>query len=160
VCQESDREMMDRLVDLVNSAFVSENAYKEGPRTDLNNLLQMMAEPTLQFLLLLDGTELIGSVYSKKKEGKDSLGYLGMISVLPSKQNLGLGTKLLQAAEGRLRELGCKIAELQVINLREDIIAYYKKRGYLQLSPENNRPFNIPQLKVPCSFVVMQKSLI
>jgi len=80
-----------------------------------------------------------------------------LLSVDPSRQRSGLGSRLMAAAEERCRELGCHSADLQIVNLRQELPDFYRRRGYL---PTGTAPFR-PDLvtKMPCHFIKMSKPL-
>ena len=64
---------------------------------------------------------------SKRKHGT---AILWALRVVPWVQKLGLGSKLLQIAEEQIVRRGFNCAELGVEIGREDLRAYYEKRGY------------------------------
>ena len=81
-----------------------------------------------------------------------------MLSVDPQQQGKGLGRLLIDASEGRLRELGCRQVEIEVVNLREDLLPFYERFGYTKTE---ERPFTSPErASQPCHFIVMTKPLV
>ncbi len=56
--------------------------------------------------------------------------YLHQLYVLPNRQRLGLGRRLVACAEARARELGFKQIWLGVMVRNEPAVAWYRKLGY------------------------------
>lgn len=77
--------------------------------------------------------------------------YFGMFAVDPGLQGGGLGRAVLAEAERTVRaEWGAERMQMQVIQQREELIAWYERRGYTrtgQLSPfpYGDERFGIPQ---------------
>lgn len=114
----------------------------------------MLADPAVTILTARDGDNLVGCVALTRKD--QSLGYLGMLCVLPTLQSGGLGRKLLDAAEDLARSEGIAAIEMTVIDSRESLIAWYERRGYAFTG--ERRPF--PVLRdPPVNFVVLEKPL-
>ncbi|OAA59403.1 Acyl-CoA N-acyltransferase [Cordyceps fumosorosea ARSEF 2679] len=66
--------------------------------------------------------------------------YFGLFAVDPALQGGGVGSRVLREAERYAREeLGCARMEMQVIDRRDTLIAYYVRRGYART--EEKRPF-------------------
>ncbi len=57
-------------------------------------------------------------------------GHVITIDVLPAYRRSGLGSKLLSAAEGRLRAIACQKVLLETAVDNSTAIAFYKQRGY------------------------------
>ena len=120
-------------------------------RVELDALL---ADPAVTILTARDGQALIGCVAVTRKG--TTLGYLGMLCVLPTLQSGGLGRRLLDAAEDHARALGLAAMEMTVIDSRDALIAWYERRGYRRTG--ETRPF--PVLRdPPVTFVVLEKPL-
>lgn len=70
----------------------------------------------------------------------DKRAYFGLFAVDPQRQGGGIGNFVLREGEKfSKQELGCTELEMQVISLRNELIAYYERRGYLKT--EETRPF-------------------
>ena len=83
--------------------------------------------------------------------------YLGMLSVDPARQRQGLGRRLVDAVEARALERRCRFVDMHIVNLREELPAYYRALGYEETG---TLPFSNPDLSTrPCHFIVMSKSL-
>jgi N-acetylglutamate synthase-like GNAT family acetyltransferase len=142
----------DRLVSLINAAFAVERFFIDADRIDREGIRQHLE--TGEFLVAeLDGS-IAGCAYL---EPRGDRGYLGLLSVNPAHQGMGLGRTLVEAAEARSRELGFRCLELRVVNLREELPAFYCKLGYRETGTEPFPP-DVPT-KLPCHLVNMSKDL-
>ncbi|MFM7402533.1 MAG: GNAT family N-acetyltransferase [Erythrobacter sp.] len=127
----------------------------DDERTAPGEVEALLADPAVTILTARDDDQLIGCVAVTRKD--TSLGYLGMLCVLPTLQSGGLGRRLLDAAENHARALGVAAMEMTVIDSRAEFIAWYVRRGYA-LTGET-RPY--PVLRdPPVNFVVLEKALL
>jgi ribosomal protein S18 acetylase RimI-like enzyme len=90
--------------------------------------------------------------------------YFGMFSVSPEVQGSGIGKSLLAEAERLAREtLGCTRMRMTVIDIREELIAYYVRRGYLRTGILKPFPYDDPRYGLPkrdnLRFEVLEKLL-
>ncbi|KAM3550610.1 hypothetical protein MY1884_008162 [Beauveria asiatica] len=77
---------------------------------------------------------------SNDSDGQGRTCYFGLFAVDPERQGGGIGSFVLGEAERYARdELGCARMEMQVIDRRDTLIAYYVRRGYVQT--KETRPF-------------------
>jgi len=146
------REDAAEIARLVNLAYDVERFFVLGDRTSVENVREAMTTGT--FLIVRgDSNDIIGCVYVRVADGR---GTFGMLAVNPVEQGRGWGSRLIEAAEARAREAGCRTMEIQVVNLREDLLPRYRKRGYLDagIAPYDHRP-----TIRDCHFVVMEKTL-
>ncbi len=80
-----------------------------------------------------------------------------MLSIDPLRQRQGLGRRLIDAVEARARELGCRVMDIHIVNLREELPAYYSRLGYVETG---TLPFSDPErASQKCFFIVMSKQL-
>ncbi|RYF89170.1 MAG: GNAT family N-acetyltransferase [Chitinophagaceae bacterium] len=97
-------------------------------RTDEANLLQVMRQQGSVFLKQLGAEgQIVGCVNLQQQQ--DTL-YLGMFSVLPALQGMGVGRGILQAAEEYGRHLHCRSIYMSVISVRKELLDWYKRNGY------------------------------
>ena len=88
---------------------------------------------------------------------KFSRAYLGLLAVDPAHQQCGLGSVLMDAAEDYCRGLGASFMDIKVVNLRAELPAYYRRRGYVETGTS---PFPTDiETKLPCHFIDMSKTL-
>ena len=59
-------------------------------------------------------------------------GWINYLAVLPEFQEQGLGQRMMDEAEKRLRKLGCPKINLQVRSSNKNVIAFYKSIGFSQ----------------------------
>ena len=98
---------------------------------------------------------LVGCVYVELKDGDRS--YLGLLSVDPSQQQSGLGSLLMTVAKKHCREMGCRVMDIWIVNLRTELTPFYQRRGYVETG---TLPFPPEvQTKLPCHFITMAKPL-
>ena len=147
---EADTEA---LILLINSAFQVEKFFKVGERTDAAEVAAHLESG--RFLLLEDEAGIAGSVYI---EVKGDRGYFGMLSVDPARQRGGIGRRLIAAAEEFCREQGCRFMDITIVDVRTELPAIYEKFGY---RITGSAPFPSEQMpvKLPCSFILMEKEL-
>lgn len=143
-----------RLIPLINSAFSVER-FLQGPRTDEERLAMAMEKGII--LLAEDaGARLLASVYT---ELRGTHGYVGMLAVEPEHQGLGLGRRMMEAAEDRFRAQGCDALEITVLSLRPELLPIYRRFGFVETGTEE---FHYPHPLAPgleCHCIVMQKPL-
>jgi predicted N-acetyltransferase YhbS len=147
------------LARLINDAFVVEAFFKIGDRVSADEISELMQGGS-EFLVLDNeepgtGTGTLLGCVCLKCTGDH--GYLGMLSVHPSRQHQGLGRMLIDAVETRARELRCRVMDMHIVNLREELPAYYRRLGYVE---SGTLPFSEPERSTqPCFFIVMSKPL-
>ncbi len=154
---------------LINSAYRGE-ASKQGwtteahllqgeKRTDDDSLLKLMQTPGALFLKYISDDGVIeGSVFLQKKESKL---YLGMLSVLPTAQANGIGRRLLMKAEEYAKQVGCSSIYMTVISVRQELIEWYERRGYIKTGEREPFPandgFGIPTQQL--EMIVLEKHI-
>ena len=161
------KEDIAALVPLINSAYRGE-ASKKGwtteadllkgeLRTDIPFLTNLLNNPAATMLKYTDDNGVItGCVYLEKKERGL---YLGMLTVSPLQQAGGIGKQLLTAAEVFAKENNCSCIFMNVISVRDELIAWYERHGYYRTDerkplPDDNR-FGSPTR--PLEFIIMEK---
>ncbi|WP_066795374.1 GNAT family N-acetyltransferase [Sphingomonas soli] len=127
-----------------------------GARTDLETLGAIVADSG-QRLLIAEQDGVVAGCVHVSDEGKH-LAYLGLLAVDPERQAGGTGKKLIDAAERVARDVfGAKRIEMTVIDQREELIVWYRRRGYLPSG--ETRAFPVP-MDPPLSMVVLVKPLL
>jgi GNAT superfamily N-acetyltransferase len=146
----------EKLVQLINAAFVVERVAFDGDRVDLKNVRALMSKGKFLIADLSGLRELAGCVYV---EAGSQRCYLGLLCVAPSLQGKGLARQLAEAAEEFARNVGCHAMDLRIISPRADsLLPVYKHLGY---SENGTLPFPTEvTTKVPCHYVLMAKTLL
>ena len=91
-------------------------------------------------------------------------GYFGMFAVRPDLQGGGVGRDVLAEAERVVRtDFGLPLMRMTVIDLREELIAWYERRGYRRTGIKKPFPATDPRFGLPkredLRFEVLEKSL-
>lgn len=142
-----------KITDVINSAFrIAESFFVDGLRIGQAEVEELLVKGS--FLLAEADDKLNGCVYVELR-GERS--YLGLLSVDPSCQKSGLGSILMLEAENYCRERGARFMDIYIVNLREELPAFYRRRGFVE---NGTTPFpeDVPT-KVPCHFINMTKQL-
>ena len=143
------------IADLVNAAYRVEDFFKIGDRTDAAEVAAIIGRDRF---LVADGPNgsLAGALYISIA---DRRGHFGMLSVRPENQGTGLGRELVETAEEFARRAGCEAMELEYVNLRLELPAFYRRLGYAE---SGTAPWPLDQLhriSQPVHFVLMSKPL-
>lgn len=145
------------LADLVNRAYAVEGFFVDGNRTTPEEIEKLVGKGT--FLVLEHGAVLAAAIYVDTRDAGTAGhagGYIGMLSVEPALQGMGLGTRLVGIAEAMCEAMGAASVRLRIVNLREELYRWYKSLGYREAGtfPYDHRP-----VKQACHFVEMHKWL-
>lgn len=125
------------ITNLLNSAYRGESSRK-GWTTEANIIAGDQRTTVEEIRGLINPPSSVFLIYSEKiTEGcvnlqqRDNKLYLGLFSVNPERQGKGIGKKLLHASEKYAVSLGCDMIFMTVIDIREELINWYKKHGYV-----------------------------
>src|ERR1051326_9205717 len=143
----------EKITALINAAFrIVEGFFIDGNRITLEEVQQSFASGA--FLVACEGDDLSGCVYVEPRRERV---YLGLLSVDPARQQKGIGSWLMTAAEEYGREKGARFMDIYIVNLRTDLPPFYRQRGYVE---NGTTPFppDVPT-KQPCHFINMTKPL-
>ena len=168
------------LIDLVTSAYrgdasrrgwTTEADLLDGQRIDADMLRADLDAPESFILLAVDSADddrprPVGCAHIAKHPGDDSVptAYFGMFSVSPDLQGGGVGKALLAESERLARDtLGCARMRMTVIDTREELVAYYVRRGYARTGIRKPFPYDDPRYGLPrrddLQFEVLEKML-
>ena len=143
-----------RITAVINAAFrIAEGFFIDGNRITQSEVEEKLSNGA--FIVSENGDTLSGCVYIEMR-GERS--YLGLLSVDPSSQQGGLGSLLMREAEKYCRERGSQAMDILIVSLREDLPAFYEKRGYVQTGTSQFPPD--VETKIPCHFINMSKPLV
>ncbi|MFB8206793.1 MULTISPECIES: GNAT family N-acetyltransferase [unclassified Streptomyces] len=145
------------LVELIESAYrgdssrtgwTTEADILQGQRTDPQGVRAVVESPGSRLLVVeRDGAP----VACCQLEHRGEAAYFGMFAVRPALQGAGLGKVIIAEAERTVRESwGVREMHMTVISVREELIAWYERRGYrrtgkLSPFPYGDERFGIPQ---------------
>ncbi|MFE4367846.1 GNAT family N-acetyltransferase [Streptomyces sp. NPDC056835] len=147
----------DALVALIESAYrgdssrtgwTTEADILAGQRTDPRGVLEVIESPGSRLLAVERDGELVACC---QLEHRGDAAYFGMFAVSPGAQGSGLGKQVMAAAERVAGETwGVREMHMTVITVREELIAWYERRGYRRTGklypfPYGDERFGIPQ---------------
>ena len=94
----------------------------------------------------------------------DHAGYFGMFSVKPNLQGAGVGKAVIAEAERIVRDdWALPAMRMTVIDVREELIAWYERRGYRRTGIKKPFPYGDPRYGIPkrddLRFEVLEKIL-
>ncbi|MFE5858291.1 GNAT family N-acetyltransferase [Streptomyces sp. NPDC056500] len=158
------------LVELIHSAYrgeasrggwTTEADLLAGGRTDADDVRRVISTRGSRLLTVEQSGELIACC---QLEHRGDAAYFGMFAVRPNAQGGGLGRRVLSEAERTARETwGVKSMQMTVISVRDDLIAWYERRGYRRTGdmtpfPYGDARFGIP-LRDDLTFELLVKNL-
>lgn len=171
---ESD---VPELVALVESAYrgeasragwTTEAHLLDGQRTDAEAVQAVLNDPRGHVLAVEREGELVACCQLERpKGGQDAEGtraYFGMFAVRPTAQAGGVGRLVLAEAERvALRRWAAAEMVMTVLDAREDLIAWYERRGYRRTGerrpfPYGDERFGLPR-RADLRFEVLVKKL-
>mmetsp|Transcript_12439 Transcript_12439/g.20148 ORF Transcript_12439/g.20148 Transcript_12439/m.20148 type:complete len:203 (+) Transcript_12439:138-746(+) len=180
-------KLASRVAEIVNAAYKrGENGmWQEGQtRTNPKEVEEFLRRGELLLLFATEDDsdddsdddndgELLGCVrcLAPMNEDEDpNLAELGMLAVAESATGLGLGSRLVKAAEDYAKANGCSVMQLELLSPSEEkhdfkarLDSWYSRIGYV---PGPTEPFEneFPQLSellaVPCKFQIYKKNLV
>ncbi|MFI0961594.1 GNAT family N-acetyltransferase [Streptomyces sp. NPDC021080] len=162
---------VEALVALIESAYrgdssragwTTEADILQGQRTDAEGVRTVVEASDSKLLTVeRDGT----LVACCQLEHRGDHAYFGMFAVSPALQGGGLGKVIIAEAERTVREVwGATEMHMTVISVREDLIAWYERRGYRRTGrmtpfPYGDERFGIPQ-RDDLAFELLVKPLV
>ncbi|MCM3297803.1 GNAT family N-acetyltransferase [Streptomyces pseudogriseolus] len=148
---------VDALVELIESAYRGESSRAgwtteadilHGQRTDPEGVREVVKAPDSRLITVESEGRIVACC---QLEHRGAHAYFGMFAVSPALQGAGLGRTVIAEAERQARE-GWGVTEMHmtVITVREDLIAWYERRGYRRTGrttpfPYDDERFGIPQ---------------
>lgn len=109
-----------------------------------------------------ESSQLLACVHVAEENGA---GYLGMFSVRPDGQGSGIGKQVMQEAERYVREdLQLPAMRMTVIDIRDELIAFYERRGYARTGIKKPFPYGDERYGIPkrddLRFEILEKGLL
>jgi ribosomal protein S18 acetylase RimI-like enzyme len=97
---------------------------QNNPHRDIQRKLKVQED---LFLVACSDGKIIASVMA----GYDGhRGWINYLAVHPKHQRAGIGKRMMDEAEARLRAMGCPKINLQVRSANVDVIAFYEHIGF------------------------------
>lgn len=161
---------IERVIALVESAYrgdasragwTTEADLLDGRRTGRDDIEAILARERSRLLLAeIDGA-LVACAHVMVEDGA---GYFGMFSVVPMRQGQGIGNAVLAEAERLVQaEWQCTAMRMTVIDIRDDLIPYYERRGYRRTGIKKPFPYGDARFGIPrrqdLRFEVLEKDL-
>jgi ribosomal protein S18 acetylase RimI-like enzyme len=170
------RDDVDAIVALVESAYrgdasragwTTEADLLDGRRTGADEILATLASPGNVFLLAEQASggagtrDLLACAHIAEQDGA---GYFGMFSVQPRLQGAGIGKQVLAEAERIVRDdWQLPAIRMTVIDVRDELIAFYERRGYRRTGIHKPFPYGDARFGDPkrddLRFEVLEKPL-
>lgn len=148
--------------DASRQGWTTEADMLEGRRTGADDVGECIARERSVLLLAHDADGVLLACAHVAEE--NGAGYFGMFSVVPTLQGGGIGSRVLAEAERLVREdWGLPAMRMTVIDIRDELIAYYTRRGYARTGqikpfPYGDERFGIPK-RDDLRFEVLEKTL-
>jgi len=116
----------DALIALWQSADLPFKLHGRDTRAAIE---QQLSQPMSVYFGAFANDELIGAVLGTHDGRK---GWINRLAVHPRHRSRGLGRRLVEAVEGRLREQGIEIVAALVEDWNETSLAVFEKLGYVR----------------------------
>ena len=148
--------------DASRRGWTTEADFLEGQRTDAQQIRELIASPRGCVILYEDAGVLVGCCNLEKED--PGVAYFGMFSVRADVQGKGTGRAILSEAERLAKEeWGARVMRMTVIDIREELIAFYERRGYARTGKHKPFPYGDPRFGVPkrgdLRFEILEKTL-
>jgi len=141
------------------TGWTNESELLVGPRSSVGEVKELIGEAGSRFVTARHGGALVGCALIQHL-GHGA--YFGMFAIDPDRQAAGLGKAVIARAEAAARELwGATFMRLTVISLREQLIAWYERRGYVNTGFRERFPFETATgaLRTDFDLIVLEKPL-
>lgn len=162
---------VEALVALVDAAYrdpdqpgwTTEAAMLAGQRADTDMLAELVAAPGVQVVVGTINAELVACGSLRHTPG-DPVATFGLFAVDPVRQSGGIGGRLLTHAEGLAAAGGAARMRLEVIHLRQELLGWYRRRGYEPTGTTTPFPYGDERFGIPrrddLHFVVLERPLV
>jgi ribosomal protein S18 acetylase RimI-like enzyme len=144
------------LVRIINLAYRVEDFFIDGDRTSTKDVEARLRAPGACFIVIEapNMKSLAGAVWVETHGNK---GHFAVLSVDPAFQGQGLARLMIDAVEDHCCKAGCTALDLEVVDLRDELPAFYAKFGF---EPAGTAPFpSTEKLTRPAHLMLMTKSL-
>lgn len=147
--------------DASRAGWTTEADLLDGQRIDVIGVAEIVTRRSSRVLIAQIAGEMLACCHLEKQ---GNACYFGMFSVKPTRQGGGVGKHMLAEAERVARdEWKCTTMEMTVISVRDELIAWYERRGYQRSGrykpfPYGDERFGIPK-RPDLRFEVLVRSL-
>lgn len=157
--------------DASRQGWTTEADLLDGQRIDAQMLRADLETPGSLILLAIDSGDedrprpvACANIAAQTGDDGARVAYFGMFSVDPDLQGGGIGKHVLAEAERIAHDaLGCARMRMTVIDRREELIAYYERRGYARTGIKKPFPYGDHRYGQPkrddLRFEILEKSL-
>ena len=133
--------------DVSRRGWTTEADLLDGQRTDPLGVAELIAKQGSCLLLGERDRDLLACA---NIERRGEIAYFGMFSVRPDLQGSGLGRVMLAEAERMAREdWRCREMHMTVISVRDELIAWYERRGYRRTGRYSPFPYGDERFGIP-----------
>ena len=133
--------------DASRAGWTTEADLLDGQRVDAAGVAEVVARPDSRVLLGESSGNLRVCCHIER-QGETC--YFGMFAVDPTLQGGGIGKQTLSEAERVARvEWKCGKMEMTVISVRDDLIAWYARRGYRRTGKFKPFPYGDERFGIP-----------
>jgi len=160
----------DAIIALVTSAYRGESSRAgwtteadllDGPRVAPDVLEHDLTRPRSRVVIAEHEARMLACAHVCDDDGA---GYFGMFAVDPTRQGGGLGDAVLRECERIARaEWQLPVMRMTVIDLRDELIAWYERRGYRRTGIKQPFPYGDARFGYPkrddLRFEVLEKAL-
>ncbi|MFT3791494.1 MAG: GNAT family N-acetyltransferase [Rudaea sp.] len=138
--------------DASRAGWTTEADLLDGQRVDAAAIAEIIDKPGSLVLLLSPPTGAMNRTPTAcchvEKQGDAC--YFGMFAVEPGLQGGGVGKLVMAEAERIAREdFGCARMEMTVISVRDELIAWYERRGYRRTGKYKPFPYGDERFGIP-----------
>lgn len=162
---------IDALVALVTSAYrgdVSKQGWTteadmlDGQRIDPDVLRHDIERPRSRVVVAEQDGAMLACAHVSEEDGA---GYFGMFSVKPDQQGSGIGKRMMAETERIVRdEWKLPAMRMTVIDIRDELIAFYERRGYRRTGIKKPFPYGDERFGLPkrddLRFEILEKALV
>ncbi|WP_447586306.1 GNAT family N-acetyltransferase [Pseudoxanthomonas mexicana] len=147
--------------DVSRQGWTTEADLLDGQRIDPDVLARDIGRARSRILVAERAGEMLACAHVAEEDGA---GYFGMFSVRPDLQGGGVGKAMLAEAERIAREeWQLPTMRMTVIDIRDELIAFYGRRGYARTGikkpfPYGDERYGIPKRK-DLRFEILEKPL-
>lgn len=133
--------------DVSRKGWTTEADLLDGQRTDALSVGELLDKPGCCILL---GERGAGLLACANLERRGEIAYFGMFSVRPDQQGSGFGRAMLDESERIARsEWNCREMQMTVISVRDELIAWYERRGYRRTGRYSPFPYGDERFGIP-----------